>query len=33
MGDGTGRSAQERLETIARHWSERVNELQALSAA
>jgi len=33
MGDGTGRSAQERLETIARHWSERINELQALSAA
>ncbi len=33
MGDGSGRSAQQRLETIARHWSERVNELQALSAA
>jgi hypothetical protein len=33
MGDGSGRSAQQRLETIARHWNERVNELQALSAA
>jgi hypothetical protein len=33
MGDGSGRSVQQRLETIARHWSERVNELQALSAA
>ena len=33
MGDGSGRSAQQRLETIARHWNERVNELQALSAS
>jgi hypothetical protein len=33
MSDGSGSSAQQRLETIARHWSERVNELQALSAA
>jgi hypothetical protein len=33
MGDGSGRSVQQRLETIARHWNERVNELQALSAA
>jgi len=33
MGDGSGRSVQQRLEAIARNWSERVNELQALSAA
>ncbi len=33
IGDGSGRSVQQRLETIARHWGERVNELQALSAA
>lgn len=33
MGDGSGRSVQQRIEVIARHWSERVNELQALSAA
>jgi len=33
MGDGSGRSVQQRLETIAQHWSEHVKELQALSAA
>ena len=33
MGDGSGHSVQQRIEAIARHWSERVNELQALSAA
>ena len=33
MGDGSGRSVQQRLETIAHHWSEHVKELQALSAA
>src|SRR5215471_1516518 len=33
MGDGSGRSAQQRLETIAQHWNEHVKELQALSAA
>jgi hypothetical protein len=33
MGDGSGRSVQQRLETIARHWNEQVRELQALSAA
>ena len=33
MGDGRGRSVQQRLETIAQHWNERVTELQALSAA
>ena len=33
MGDGRGRSIQQRLETIAQHWNERVTELQALSAA
>jgi len=33
MGDGSGRSLVQRLETIALHWRERVNELQALSAA
>jgi len=33
MGDGSGRSVQQRLETIAQHWNEHVTELQALSAA
>ena len=33
MGDGRERSIQQRLETIAQHWNERVTELQALSAA
>jgi len=33
MGDGNGRSVQQRLETIVQHWSEHVKELQALSAA
>jgi len=33
MGDGSGRSGLQRLETIAQHWNERVRELQALSAA
>ncbi len=33
MGDGSGRSVLQRLETIARHWNEQVRELQALSAA
>ena len=33
MGDGSGRSVQQRLETIAHHWNEHVMELQALSAA
>src|SRR5215510_4560000 len=33
MGDGSGRSVQQRLETIAQHWNEHVAELQALSAA
>jgi len=33
MGDGRERSVQQRLETIAQHWNERVTELQALSAA
>ena len=33
MGDGSGRSVQQRLETMAHHWSERVTELRALSAA
>ena len=33
MGDGSGRSVQQRLETIAQHWNEHVMELQALSAA
>ena len=32
-GDGTGRSVLQRLETIARHWSEHVHALQAPSAA
>jgi len=32
-GDGTGRSLLQRLETIARHWSEHVHALQAPSAA
>ena len=33
LGDGSGRSVLQRLETIARHWDEQVRELQALSAA
>lgn len=33
MGDGSGRSVVQRLETIAHHWNEHVQELQALSAA
>jgi hypothetical protein len=33
LGDGSERSAQQRLETIAHHWDEHVKELQALSAA
>jgi len=33
LGDGAGRSVLQRLETIARHWSEQVRDLQALSAA
>jgi hypothetical protein len=33
LGDGSERSAQQRLETIAQHWNERVKELQAQSAA
>jgi hypothetical protein len=32
-GDGSGRSALQRLETMAQHWNERVKELQTLSAA
>jgi len=32
-GDGSGRSVLQRLETIARHWSEHVHGLQAPSAA
>jgi len=32
-GDGSGRSVLQRLETIARHWSEHVHVLQASSAA
>ena len=33
MGDGSGRSIRQRLETMAQHWNEHVTELQALSAA
>jgi endonuclease/exonuclease/phosphatase (EEP) superfamily protein YafD len=33
FGDGNGRSALQRLETISKHWGEHVKELQALSAA
>jgi len=33
LGDGNGRSVQQRLETIAHHWSEHIKELQTLSAA
>jgi hypothetical protein len=33
MGDGSGRSVLQRLETMAQHWSEQVRDLQALSAA
>jgi hypothetical protein len=32
-GDGSGRSVQQRLETMAHHWEEHIKELQALSAA
>jgi len=32
-GDGSGRSVLQRLETIARHWSEHVHSLLAPSAA
>lgn len=32
-GDGSGRSVLQRLETIARHWSEHVHSLQEPSAA
>ena len=32
-GDGSGRSVLQRLETIARHWSEHVHALEAPSAA
>src|SRR5262245_43827960 len=32
IGDGSGRSVLQRLETIARHWSEHVRALQAPSA-
>ena len=33
LGDGSGRSVLQRLETIARHWSEHVRALQAPNAA
>ena len=33
FGDGSERSAEQRLETMASHWDEHVKELQALSAA
>jgi hypothetical protein len=33
LGDGSGRSVHQRLETMASHWDEHVKELQALSAA
>ena len=33
IGDGGGRSVLQRLETIARHWSEHVRALQAPNAA
>ncbi len=33
MGDGHGRSVQQRFETITREWNTHVKELQALSAA
>jgi hypothetical protein len=33
FGDGSGRSALQRLETMAHHWEEHLKELQALSAA
>jgi hypothetical protein len=33
FGDGSERSAEQRLETMAQHWNEHVKELQALSAA
>jgi hypothetical protein len=33
MGDGHGRSVQQRLEAITQEWNEHVKDLQALSAA
>jgi hypothetical protein len=33
MGDGSGRSVKQRIETIAQRWNEIIRELQALSAA
>jgi hypothetical protein len=33
FGDGSERSAQQRLETIPHHWEEHLKELQAVSAA
>ena len=33
MGDGNGRSVQQRLETITQEWNEHVKDLQELSAA
>lgn len=33
FGDGSERSVQQRLETMASHWDEHVKELQALGAA
>ena len=33
MGDGNGRSVQQRLESITQEWHEHVKDLQALSAA
>jgi hypothetical protein len=33
FGDGSERSVQQRLETIAHHWDEHVKELQVLGAA
>jgi hypothetical protein len=33
FGDGSERSAEQRLETMAQHWDEHIKELQALSAA
>lgn len=33
FGDGSERSVQQRLEAMAQHWDEHVNELRTLSAA
>ncbi|MGE3539737.1 MAG: hypothetical protein AB7N91_20190 [Candidatus Tectimicrobiota bacterium] len=33
FGDGTSRSAIQRLETVAKHWREKVQQLQTLGAA